>query len=71
MDWFLYDNGLRLERVKCSQKEQLHAVESEPTGTSDNVGCILISNGTMYRRENIRKTGQQKDPEDVKPKKRR
>ena len=53
------------------QKVLFDAIESELAGSPDNVGYIFISNGIMYRRENVRKTAQQKDPEDAKPKKRR
>ena len=55
--------------VKCSQKELFDAVESELDGSSGNFRCILISNGIMYRQENVRKTAQQKDTEHVEPKK--
>ena len=54
-----------LVRIKYSQKELFDAVKSEPTRSSNNVGCILISNGIMYRRENDRKTARQKDPAGV------
>ena len=46
--------------AKYSQKELLHAIESELAGSSNNVACILISNGMncMYRPENVRKTAE-------------
>lgn len=60
-----------LANVSCSQKELFDAVECELAGSSDNVGCIVISNDIKYRRQNVRKTAQEKDPEDTEPKKRR
>ena len=60
-----------LANVNCSQKELFDAVEYELAGSFDNVGCIVISNDIKYRRQNVRKTAQEKDPEDTEPKKRR
>ena len=45
-----------LASIKCSQKELFDAAETELTGCYINVECILISNGIMYRRANVRKT---------------
>ena len=58
-----------LASVECFQKELFDAVESELAGSSNDVGCILISNGIMYCRKNIGKTVKQKDIEGVETKK--
>ena len=45
MDWFLYDNGLRHERVKDTHREKAPSNKTPPLRKSTNIGVWAV--GTL------------------------